>query len=396
MQKEVSLLDALLALVRHRKFIFLYIIACLLVFGAIAFVLPKKYESKVTFVRESTTPGGNLGGLLGSLGSFGMSGSSKLNSETALVLLQSQELREKVIQKFNLMEVYGHQVLLQTLKTLESVILIEETREGGLGFNPITAISLTVTDEEPVRAKEIANYIVTVLDSMMIFYNNEFQSKSVRTLNDRYEKNIRDLKEAEIAFKTFQEKYGIIELEEQTKAFVQNLSALQAEKITLEIEINTLRKLYGKNADKQIGVKLLQFDQIEETIGELTNKTSIESLSKNGVYPLKNLPELGFEYLNLYRNFEVQQTIFETLLPQLELNRMYLTDKNSGIQIIDPAKVPTYKSSPKRAFIIAGGLLFGIFSSLLIVFFKELNRDLNNEDNLMAVKWAVIKEELKK
>lgn len=396
MQKEISLLDVLLTIVRHRWFLITYILTCLVLFSSVSFLLPKKYESKVTFVRESTSPGGSLGGLLGNLSSLGMAGSSKLNSEAALVLLQSQELREQVVDRFNLYEVYDKEILLQVLKTLESNVLIEETREGGLGFNPITAISVTVTDEDPTRAKEMADYFVIVLDGMMVRLNSEMQKKTVSILNERYEKNMTDMKNAEQAFKAFQEEFGIIELEEQTKAFVQNLASLQAEKTALDIEIKALERLYGTNAQDQIGFKRLQYQQIEESVSELTDKIELSTSPKDGIYPLKSIPELGFRYLNLYRDFEVQQSIFETLLPQLELNKMYLADRNSGVQVIDPAKVPTYKSSPKRAFIMAGGLLFGIFSGLVLVFFRELGSSLNNENNEMAQKWAAIKSEFSK
>lgn len=396
MQKEVSLLDVLHSIVRQRRFLFIYVFSCLILFTTVAFLLPKKYKSTVTFVRENTSPGGSLGGLLGNLGSLGMSGTSKLNTEAALVLLQSQELREKIVERFNLYEVYNKDILLQVLKTLESNVLIEETREGGLGFNPITAISVTVTDEDPTRAKEMANYFTIVLDGMMVKLNSEMQQKTVGILNERYDKNMADMQSAEQAFKSFQEEYGIIELEEQTKAFVQNLASLQAEKTALDIEIKALERLYGANAKDQIGFKRLQYEQIEESVRALTEKTELSISAKDGIYPLKSIPELGFKYLNLYRDFEVQQTIFETLLPQLELNKMYLADRNSGIQVIDPAKVPTYKSSPKRAFIMAGGLLFGIFSGLVLVFFRELGSNLNNENDEMAQKWAAIKREFSK
>jgi|AntAceMinimDraft_1070359.scaffolds.fasta_scaffold07497_4 uncharacterized protein involved in exopolysaccharide biosynthesis len=396
MQKEVSLLDVLHAIVKQRLFLFIYVFTCLILFTTVAFLLPKKYESSVTFVRESTSPGGSLGGLLGNLGSLGMSGSSKLNTEAALVLLQSQELREQVVEHFDLYEVYDKEILLQVLKTLDSNITISETREGGLGFNPITAISVTVKDEDPTRAKEIADYFVIVLDGLMVQFNSEIQQKTVGILNERYDKNMEDMQNAENAFKEFQEEFGIIELEEQTKAFVQNLATLQAEKTALDIEIKALERLYGANAKDQVGFKRLQYEQIEESVRELTDKAELSTSAKDGVYPLKSIPELGFRYLNLYRDFEVQQTIFETLLPQLELNKMYLADRNSGIQVIDPAKIPTYKSSPKRAFIMAGGLLFGIFSGLVLVFFRQLGKELNDESNEMAQKWAAIKREFVK
>lgn len=396
MKNESSLLDVLLAVARHRWFLTIYVIVFLGLATAIAFWLPKQYESSITFVRQSTTPGGNLSGLLSNLGALGMSGSSKLDSEAALILLQSQELREKVINKFDLFSVYEKEYLSQILKALESRVLLEETREGGLGFNPITAISLTVTDEDPVRAKEMADYFVSTLDSMMVSLNEQIQTKTVSTLEERYAKNLIDLARAETNFKAFQEEYGIIELEEQTKAFVQSLATLQAEKIALGVEIKTLNEIYGKNAPNEIGLKQLQYDKVQQTLDELTNKSDMESLAKDGLYPLKNIPDLGFQYLNLYREFEVQQTIYEMLVPQLELNRMYLSDKHSGIQIIDPAKVPSYKSKPKRAFIMAGGLLFAIFSGLLIVYLLELKRKLDAGEHQQSDKWQHLRAEFRK
>ncbi|MEX2411680.1 MAG: GNVR domain-containing protein, partial [Candidatus Paceibacterota bacterium] len=88
---------------------------------------------------------------------------------------------------------------------------------------------------------------------------------------------------------------------------------------------------------------------------------------------------LLLRYSRLYREVEIQNTIYELLIPQLEQQKLFLANKSSGIRVIDPADLPTYKHSPKRAFIVLGGFFFAIFLSLFVVFIRELREDENSE-----------------
>jgi uncharacterized protein involved in exopolysaccharide biosynthesis len=55
------------------------------------------------------------------------------------------------------------------------------------------------------------------------------------------------------------------------------------------------------------------------------------------------------QYISKYRDFKYQEGLVEALSRQFELARLDESREGALIQVIDPATVPEWKSSPKRA-----------------------------------------------
>ncbi len=85
--------------------------------------------------------------------------------------------------------------------------------------------------------------------------------------------------------------------------------------------------------------------------------------------PNKNAP--GAEYLNRYRDFKYQETLFELMAKQYEMARLDEAREGAVIQVVDPAVVPEWKSKPKRAQIAVLTALASGFALLLFVFVRE-------------------------
>jgi len=119
-----------------------------------------------------------------------------------------------------------------------------------------------------------------------------------------------------------------------------------------------------------------------------------ENLAKDNdaFYSLFDMPDLMLRYTRLFREVEIQNTIYEFLVPQLEQQRLYVANNSSGIRVIDSPDLPTYKHSPKRAFIVLGGFFFAVFLSLFVVFLRELRENGDSEYNQ---KMDRLKEELR-
>ncbi len=82
-----------------------------------------------------------------------------------LVVLNSQSLRENIIDEFDLFEVYNADILESVLKTLDGNLTIQEVREGGFGFNPVVSVKISVTESDPERARDMNQFILSELDS---------------------------------------------------------------------------------------------------------------------------------------------------------------------------------------------------------------------------------------
>ena len=64
--------------------------------------------------------------------------------------------------------------------------------------------------------------------------------------------------------------------------------------------------------------------------------------------PLRQLPRLAVPYANLYRQVQVQETLFELLTQQYELARIQEAKDVPVVSVIDSPGIPEKKSFPPR------------------------------------------------
>lgn len=372
--REIDLLDLALTFAKHKK-TFLKIVLSITVIGTIiAFIWPKSYKSEVTFiVTEGNTLKFSGGGLLNSLSNFSI-GSSNINAEQALILLRSTAVQDDVIDKFELGQVYGKNIQEYIRKELNNRMVVTENREGGLGFNSIIAITFDYEDEDPQRTFDLVSYYFTLLDSTVRELNRQGISESYAMLKTRLEQNMDELSAAEDSLVSFQKKTGIIEVEEQAKAQVKALAEVKSQVVALEVQIGYAASTLGAD-NKNLEDLKAQKKVLEHKYEELLKGSELADTGFDVFKSARALPDLTLEYLRRYREVIVQEEIYKVLLPQFEQQKLNFNEANSGLIVIDPPVLPTYKSSPKRLFIMLGAFLFGCFAAVLVILLREWKRD---------------------
>ena len=132
-----------------------------------------------------------------------------------------------MIEEFNLFEVYSSDVLENVREKLDNNIMIEEMREGGIGFNAIIAVSFSVIDESPERSFEMTKYLYSLLDSVALSINKKNIESSYLMLQNRLVQNMLEMEQAEDSLIAFQEANGILQVEEQARAMVENIAEIK-------------------------------------------------------------------------------------------------------------------------------------------------------------------------
>jgi len=333
--------------------------------------------------------GGSVGGILDNLASFSITG-RKVGGETILIILNSQTLRDNLIEEFNLSEVYGSDIIEATRRILSGNLTIEEVREGGFGFNPVVSVKIGLIDSDPERAQAMNEFILNELDSELEELNRSSTTESLNVLKSRYEQALNDLSEAERELNEFQNEYGIIRPPAQVEALIQNLASLKATITQREIELAVIERSVSRNADIYQS-KLVELEELRSAFESRIQRSEDLTLVDDSYFSLFDIPDLLLKYVRLQREVEIQQQIQQTLFPQLEQQRLMQRNTSSGIQIIDAPNLPTYKFAPKRAYIVLAGFFFSIILSLIVVFFKEMTKDPNSES---SVKLRKIRQEL--
>ncbi len=160
-EQEIELIDYLLVIWRHRMMILLLCFVAMAATVGYMLTRPRHYQSSATIVppvevlQKQSGIGGGLGGLGGSMLRDIMDSGSIAG--IYVEILQSREVRDAIIRKFDLMRVYGdlpHPTAAR--QRLAANTRIRTTDEG--------AVKIAVTDFDPNRAAEMANAYVDELD----------------------------------------------------------------------------------------------------------------------------------------------------------------------------------------------------------------------------------------
>ena len=234
--KTIDLLDIVLVLVQNRKKVIAIMSLFTLLGLAVALLWPKKYKTDLTYINSGNSINFSSGGLLSGLANLSVSGDN-VSSDQTLVLLRSNQIKDKMIEEFDLFEVYSSDILENVREKLDNNIMIKEVREGGIGFNAIIAISFSVIDKSPERSFEMTKYLYSLLDSVALSINKKNIESSYLMLENRLNQNMLEMEQAEDSLIVFQEANGILQVEEQARAaMVENIAEIKSAMVEKEIE----------------------------------------------------------------------------------------------------------------------------------------------------------------
>ena len=181
---EINLFDVLIILARRKVFIISTVFFITLAALIISLVIPETYKSTATILPpsgQSSGIGGALGGLVGNVMQLSF-GADRISSEAVLTVLNSRSIKEELINRFDLFEVYGVEYLEHAIKTLSQNTEIRDVREGGFGFNPVVAVEVSVYDREPQRARDMAAFYLSKADSVVNVMNTNNARESLEII----------------------------------------------------------------------------------------------------------------------------------------------------------------------------------------------------------------------
>ena len=318
---DINLLDALIVLARYKTMVFTIVFSITLVSLGVSLIWPQSFRSTAVIlppVQQQSLSG--LAGMLGGALPISLGGSPQISPEVILTILNSRSLRVEIVEEFDLAEAYGTDIMEEILMRLNEAITVEESREGGFGFNPIIALRISVTDEDPVKAQQVAEFIVSRVDETVNKINRDNATEQFQMLESRFERNLAELEQAENALRSFQETHGIIEIEEQGKALINTIATLRAEIVETEVAVAVLRETVNAT-----NPELLRFERtlsaLEGQYQSLLQRSEQQAGSMQVLPAMQDVPGLALEYYRLFREVTVQGRIYETLFPQYDFSK---------------------------------------------------------------------------
>lgn len=387
-EEEVSLLDLFITLVRNRRRIAKVALCTVLVGVLISLLLPIRYTATTAILppQQSSSAGSALMAQLGSLGSVAsLAGGSlglKNPNDLQVAMLKSRTVEDAMVDRFHLMELFHLKLKSVARKVLEGLVDIDNGSKDGL-------IRISVTDKDPRRAADLANGYVEEFRKFSATLAVTEASQRRLFFEQQLSEAKDNLATAEESLKKTEQKTGLIQLDTQARATIELVAELRGQIAAKEAQITAMRSFAtGENPELQIAEQQLAGLQAqEEKMGASSEGAA------NALIPKGNMQEAGIEYVRKLRDVKYYETIFDLLARQYEVAKVDEARQGAVVQVVDRAIVPDHKSSPKRALIVLGAAVFGVFLGICWVFAGEaidrLSRDPAERPRLESLKESI-------
>jgi uncharacterized protein involved in exopolysaccharide biosynthesis len=354
--REITLAHFFAILVKWRRRIFRNFVIFAAVSLVIALLLPKWYSSHASLLppEMESSSGMGLFSLMADLpvnlkSIIGGTGASP--SELYMGILRSRNLREEVIKKLDLMSRWKINVMEDALRTLDGLTDIDQTEDG--------LIIISTTERSGELAQKMAQAYVEELDRV----NRNLRFSTARQTREFIEKRLKEteagLQRTAESLRDFQKKYGVISLEEQTRASIRAAAEIRAQVAVKEVEYEMLRRQFSESHEQ---IKLLKAN-IAALEQQLQRVEDGENSSKDVLLAFSNIPDLGMQYVFLLKDTEVQKAVYKLLAQQYEEARIRETRDTPTVQVLDAPALPHRKSKPKRLYFVLAGVMLSFFVS---------------------------------
>ena len=105
---------------------------------------------------------------------------------------------------------------------------------------------------------------------------------------------------------------------------------------------------------------------------------------------LKSLPGSQAQLSELQRQVDVAEGVYKGLVAQVQQNNINAFDTYPNVQVLDPAKVDSKPSGPKRSIIVLSGLMASMIGSIALVLLLESRNPLLSPKDLQATKFPIV------
>lgn len=347
MANQKSALDLILG---WRRLIYRITIGAIVVSVVVSLVMPNWYTASATCVPPQE--GESRGSLLSMFSQIGMDfGARGLLSSTPMTdfvmgVLKSRLLRSQVVDRFDLQRVYNAESREHAIEELSDRLIVTTTSEG--------LIEVRVEDLDRQRAANMANAFMEFLDDYNRSASVEQAERTREFVENALGENGQRLLTASDALREFQEEHGAIDLTEQTRATVEAIARLEAERTRLEIRRGVLE---GFSHPDHIEMRAIDAElrEIRKKLGQFTGRgdeVPLGSSEDGTLLPLASIPELVVRLADLTRDMMVLEKVRAFLSSQLEEARIQETRDLEIIHILDAATPPLKKSRPRRSMIV--------------------------------------------
>ncbi len=388
--KQIDILDILLILAKHKKFIFFTTLIVSVLIVIYSLLVPQIWKSTTVIAPVSQQGFSAENAIIGQLSSSFLNQSS--SSRDIIPIIESRTFLTKILKQFDIIEyleiteedsLIANYLAIESLR--EEIIEIEESIEKG-------TVTIDVYTKDKYYSAKIANYITQELDR---FNREERLTKGKQNrefIENRVDEVESNISKFTLDLQKFQEENDVVDLANQISTQMNIYAELIAKYEEKSIELKYSQEFYSK--DSFLISKLVsERDNLKELIMKY-EKGNPDELPKYFI-DLNKISETSRKYYSIKLKLQIQNKIYEMLYPQYELSKLQEIRDLPTIQIIDRAIPAGKRSKPRRGFICIIAFIMAVVISscyviILEVILNYLKRDSKHE------KWMSIKKNILK
>jgi uncharacterized protein involved in exopolysaccharide biosynthesis len=371
--QSLSLIDYLQVIARRSRMIFWVTLAAAVISIVCSLIMPSIYTAKTLILPSQEDKGlmtammGQLGGLATMAGGAGFSIGAPTTTDRYVSILKSEAVKDPIIDRFKLLEVYKNKYRMDTYKVLDKKVAVSAGKKDGI-------VTITVDDKDPKRAAAMANAYVEELGKLTVLLNVTGAGQNRAFLEERLTMARADLAKAEEAMKEFQSKNKAVHVTAQAEATIKGIAGMRAQLAAQEVQLATYRRRFTESS-QEVKNLVTSVDNLRAQMSRLEGDGGTSAIPSVG-----SVPALAQEYLRRMREFKIQESLVELLTKQYEMARLSEAKDISPFQVLLKARVPEKKSKPSRSKIVLLATFTAFFMSVISAFIQENFAQMTDED----------------
>lgn len=287
-------------------------------------------------------------------------------------MLRSDTVANGLIGRFGLKDIYRKKLDVDTRHQLEGATEIMAEKSGVISISVSDSQSYWFSSPQVVnssrqRAAALANGYVEQLSRLT--KNLAVTEAGQRRAFFEHEKDLasEDLAAAEVALKQTQEKTGLIMLDPQSRAMIEEVESLRARIASEEVEVQSMGSFATPENPELIRAQneLAALRRQLQALDKGDQGKSVLDL------PIERVPTAGLEYIRKLREVKYREALFELLAKQYEAAKIDEARDAMIVQQLDVAAPPERKSGPHRAIILLSVGIVTFLIAVLIAFYRE-------------------------
>lgn len=356
---RIDLVEFLIVLAKHKGLIIGLTVAAAVLAAGISLSMPPLYLARAKFFASTPNPGLFSQDIDQYSGTAAFTGVAKSLNNVCVELLKTKPVLDRIIDRFDLMNIYSAKTRAGARSTLAGRIRIQYGAKSSV-------ITLGVEDCSAQRAAAMANAFIEELRNR----NKDFTPTEMSPASVVIEKELKkaqvSLVKAQDDMNEFQDKHATLEIDSQALDVIERLSQMRAQIAVKELRLKLMQNDSSSQAPgfqtREAELKTVR-DQAAQLESENTRKATLEGKGA--------ITSAGMVNAQLMRDLIFKATLVELLLNQYHSAKLETMQDAFVIQVIEKAEAPAHKKSPQRTQMMVLGAIIGFLCAIMAVSILE-------------------------